>query len=166
MATSSQISVEEYLRTVYRPDRDYVDGVVVERNLGEKDHSKIQALLVHLLMTGRRKWGIHVYPEQRVQVKPTRFRIPDLCVYAGEEPDEQVFTTPPLICIEILSPEDRWSRVQERITDYLHFGVPYIWIIGPAERKAWHSTTAGISEVTELSVVDPPIRIGVGEIFE
>lgn len=33
MAAGTQISVEEYLHTVYRPDCDYVDGVVEERNL-------------------------------------------------------------------------------------------------------------------------------------
>ncbi len=37
------ISVEEYLKTSYSPDCDYVDGVVEERNLGERDHSWIQA---------------------------------------------------------------------------------------------------------------------------
>ena len=42
MAAGTQISVEEYLHTAYRPDCDYVDGVVEERNLGERDHSWIQ----------------------------------------------------------------------------------------------------------------------------
>ena len=32
-------------RRVYRPDCDYVDGRVVERNLGERDHSKLQAAI-------------------------------------------------------------------------------------------------------------------------
>jgi hypothetical protein len=46
MAVAQQISVQEYLKTVYRPDCDYVDGVVEERNLGERDHSWIQGRLV------------------------------------------------------------------------------------------------------------------------
>ena len=35
--------IELYLRTSYHPDREYVDGRIVERNLGEKTHSSIQA---------------------------------------------------------------------------------------------------------------------------
>jgi Uma2 family endonuclease len=42
MATGSLVSVSEYLSTGYRPDCDYVDGAVVERNLGEYDHARLQ----------------------------------------------------------------------------------------------------------------------------
>jgi hypothetical protein len=35
-------SVAEYLNTTYRPDCDYVDGEVRERNLGEYEHSRPQ----------------------------------------------------------------------------------------------------------------------------
>ena len=41
MGPASLISIEEYLGTSYSPDREYVDGEIVERNLGEKTHSKI-----------------------------------------------------------------------------------------------------------------------------
>ena len=36
------MAANEYLATSYRPDREYVDGAVVERNLGEHDHSRLQ----------------------------------------------------------------------------------------------------------------------------
>jgi len=92
MATGTLVSLEEYLSTSYRPDCDYVDGVVLERNLGEKDHSKLQGALLGYLYRRRKEWGIHVFPEQQVQVGRTRFRVPDLCIVAGAEPDEQIFT--------------------------------------------------------------------------
>jgi hypothetical protein len=76
MGSATLISVAEYLTTAYSPDRDYIDGEVVERNLGELDHSSIQMAIAVALHERRREWGIHVYPEQRVQVKATRFRIP------------------------------------------------------------------------------------------
>jgi hypothetical protein len=41
MRVATQISIEEYLATVHRPDRDYVDGVVEERNLGEYNHGRL-----------------------------------------------------------------------------------------------------------------------------
>ncbi len=36
------VSVEEYLRTSYGPDCEYVDGRIEERNLGELEHSILQ----------------------------------------------------------------------------------------------------------------------------
>jgi Uma2 family endonuclease len=166
MASGILVSVDEYLHTSYSPDCDYVDGVVMERNLGERDHSRLQGLLVGLFFVNRKKWGIHVYPEQRIQVKPTRFRVPDLCVLAGAEPQEQIFTVPPLVCIEILSSEDRWSRVQERIDDYLLFGVPYVWVIDPRTRKAFEFTPAGMHEVKEFTIETPPIHIPLSALFD
>jgi Uma2 family endonuclease len=97
---------ERVLSTNYRPDCDYVDGRIVERNVGEKDHSRLQAQLTIYLGILAKQSRIHVYVEQRVQVLATRFRIPDVCVVLDQEPDEQIFTAPPFICIEILSKDD------------------------------------------------------------
>ena len=112
MATKTLVTVEEYLTTVYRPDCDYVDGEVLERNFGEREHSYIQAALGSYFFARRKDWSIEVYPEQRVQARPNRFRIPDLCVVLGGT-KEKILTTPPFLCVEILSPEDRMSRVQD-----------------------------------------------------
>jgi Uma2 family endonuclease len=68
---------------------------------------------------------------QRVHVKATRFRVPDVCVVLGQEPDEQVFTEPPFLCVEILSKDDTMTGMQERIDDYLKFGVRYVWVLDP-----------------------------------
>jgi Uma2 family endonuclease len=165
--TVALIPVEEYLRTVYRPDCDYVDGDVQERNLGERDHSTLQKRLILYIGNREKTWNVFVYPEQRVQVSPTRFRIPDVCVYAGQEPQEQIFRTPPFICIEILSPEDRWARVQERIDDYLKFGVPNVWVINPVNQRAWACTQAGNAEIRDgiLRTENPPLEVPLAEIF-
>lgn len=166
-ALPALVSVEEYLRTEYRPDCDYVDGVVVERNLGEKNHAKLQQEVLCYLRERRKQWSIFVIQETRLQVSPTRFRVPDVCVYAGREPEEQVFTTPPFLCIEILSPEDRMSRMQAKIGDSLAFGVPYVWVIDPATRKAWIYTSDVIHEVRDgvLRTEGPDIAVPLEELF-
>jgi Uma2 family endonuclease len=165
MPTSELISVSEYLHTAYSPDCDYVDGLVMERNVGEKDHSKIQIKFGAYLFDRGEQWNICVFPEQRVQVKPTRFRVPDLCVVVGLEPDEQIFTTPPFICIEILSRDDRMSQMQDKIEDYLSFGVPYVWILDPFKRKAYRCTADGILEVNELRTEKPDLLIPLDAVF-
>ena len=123
--------MEEYLATSYRPDCDYVDGEVVERNLGEWDHSRSTNRDCGVFRDcTMRKTVIIAVGEQRVQVEQTRFRIPDVCVVLGE-PGEQILTKPPFLCIEVLSPEDRMIRVEERIDDYLAMGVAYVWVLDP-----------------------------------
>ena len=167
MKSAALIPVEEYLRTTYRPDREYVEGEVLERNLGERDHSTLQREFIVYFHVRKREWNVSVYPEQRIQVAPRRFRVPDICVYAGAPPKERVFRTPPFICIEILSPEDRLARVQDRIDDYLKFGVRYVWLINPENRRAWVYTQAGNSEVKDgsLRTENPSLTVSLNEIF-
>ena len=126
MGIGALVSVEEYLRSSYSPDCDFVEGRVLERNVGEKGHGKLQRALIEYLAEYRKR-NLHAWPEQRVQVKADRFRIPDVCVTEGE-PEEEIFTAPPLICIEILSPEDSLARLHAKVRDYLLFGVPYVWM--------------------------------------
>jgi Uma2 family endonuclease len=167
MKTVAPVSVEEYLRTMYRPDRDYVDGEVIERNLGEKDHSVLQREFVYYFHLRQREWKTYVYPEQRLQVSKTRYRIPDVCVYVCEDPEDQIFRTPPFICIEILSPEDRLASIQARIDDYLGFGVPYVWVINAAGRRVWAYTTEGAREIKDgiLATENPSLTVNLAEIF-
>jgi Uma2 family endonuclease len=112
-------------------------------------------------------WNIFVIQEQRVQVSPSRFRVPDIWVVAGPEPDEQVFTEPPFLCVEVLSPEDRVSRMQEKIGDYLSFGGSYVWPIDPLTRKAWVYTSESIHEVRDgwLRTESPDIAVPLDELF-
>src|SRR5713226_763091 len=112
MPSRTLVSVEEYLHTSYRPDCDYVDGEVVERNLGEQDHSDIQSELVHFFRTRRKQWSVYAYVEQRVQVAPRRFRVPDVCVVVGRKPTDPIFPQPPFICIEVLSKTDSLESIQ------------------------------------------------------
>jgi Uma2 family endonuclease len=146
MSVATQISIEEYLGTVYRPDCDYVDGVVEERNLGEYDHSNLQGALIAFFRTRGKRLGIRALPEQRVQVSATRFRIPDVCLLSREHPIEQIVHRPPLLVIEVLSPEDRVRNTQIRVDDFLKMGAPEVWVIDPQDARAWVHTAAGVSE--------------------
>src|SRR5665213_3715543 len=167
MATRTIIPVEIYLSSVYRPDCDYVDGEVLERNLGERDHSYIQVALSSYFFNRRKALGIEVYPEQRVQVKPSRYRIPDICVVLGGT-KEKIFTSPPFLCVEILSPEDRMVRVWERIQDYFEMGVPNVWVIDPETRIAHIASPSGdLHRVNDiLRTTGPVLEVLLSEIFE
>jgi Uma2 family endonuclease len=79
-----------------------------------------------------------------------------------------MLTNPPFICIEILSPDDRMSRVAERVDDYLSMGVPYIWVFDPLKQRCWTITSAdGWREVMSgvLRTENPAIEVPLAEIF-
>jgi len=167
MKAATLVPVEEYLRSTYRPDCDYVDGEVLERNVGERDHSELQGELIYYLRSKSRQWGIHIYPSQRVQVSARRFRVPDLCIVAGPEPEDQIFRQAPLVWIEVLSKDDTLERLQEKIDDFLNFGVCYVWVINPRSRRAWVHTSDGSREVKDgtLRTENPNIEVVLGDVF-
>jgi Uma2 family endonuclease len=107
--------------------------------------------LITFFLSRFRESGIGALPEWRFQVKPTRFRIPDIVVTLGK-PDEQILTRPPLLCIEILSPEDTVTRTNQRIREYLDFGVPAVWLVDPAEKTVTVYRSNNVEIVREGSV--------------
>ena len=167
MATGTLVPLEEYLHTSYRPDCDYVDGVVEDRNVGEYEHSSMQMAIGAYFFARRKEWKIRVLPEQRVQIQPRRFRVPDVCVIREPGPFDPIIKVPPFICIEILSPDDRMVRVQRRIDDYLAFGVPYVWLIDPGSRRAFVYSSEGSHEVKDgiLRTQDPEMIVPLAEVF-
>jgi len=165
-ATTAQISIEEYLRTSYRPDCDYVDGEIQERNLGEWDHATVQANLTGYLITHRREWNVRTKTELRIRVTPTRVRIPDICVLLPSAPYEPVLTVPPFLCIEVLSPSDNLARVHKRIAEFIAFGVPYVWLINTGTRQAWIYNAEGETEVQDGVLRAAQIEVPMSEIFE
>jgi Uma2 family endonuclease len=166
MAAGTQISIEEYLKTVYRPDRDYVDGVVEERNLGEWDHSSVQTQFV-VFFSKFRQTGLRAVTELRMRVRENKYRVPDVVVTRGK-PEEQILTEPPLLCIEVLSPEDTVSRTNARIQDYLDFGVPVVWVVDSAERTLWIYRQSGMEQAVGPTVKldSTSIEVPFSDIFD
>ena len=167
MSTVIAIPLRTYLETVYRPDCEYLDGELLERNVGEWDHSRLQGLLPGNLLQLEKQLGILVVPKPRVKVQPTRFRVPAIAVILGAPPDKPIVDQPPLLCIEILSRRDRIEEMQERIDDYLAFGVPYVWLIHPRTRRAFVYTTTGVEEAKDglLRTSAPEICVSLPDLY-
>jgi Uma2 family endonuclease len=161
MGTTKLVSVEEYLRTSFPDaDREYVDGRIVERNVGEVDHGDVQSSIPHYLRTHYKK-GIWAGVAVRVEVKKTRFRIPDVTVMRGSKPIERIIRKPPVIAVEVLSPDDRSGDLEEKIADYLAFGIPYIWVINPESHRAYVHTPQGSREVKDGVLRAETIKVEV-----
>ena len=168
MSVATSVPLSEYLNTSYRPDCDYLEGELLDRNVGEWDHARLQGVLGAFLSSREKQLGIIVVPEQRVQVMARRFRVPDITVVAGPRPAGGIVTDPPFLCIEILSPSDRVVEMQDRIRDYIDFGVRYVWLIDPVTRLTFVYTPGGVQEVKDgvLSTKNPDIHVSLTELSE
>ena len=140
-AAALQVSVEEYDRTTYHPDCDYVDGRLEERNVGKKRHSHAQIRAVRWFLL-HAEGKFEPYVEQRIRVTSTRFRVPDFLLMPDPSPDVEVFETP-YLCLEVMSPDDSASTLQDRLEDYASIGVPNIWIVDPFKYRAWTFEAGG-----------------------
>ena len=165
MATT-QISLDEYLRTDYEPDCDYVEGELEERNLGEKEHSAVQAFFVKFLALHEDAWGLEAYPEIRLQIAPRRVRVADVAILPIKTPFEAVLTTPPVAIVEVLSPEDRVSRYQQRLDDYRAMGIANIWVIDPMRHKAFDCSQGGWQPVDKLVVLNSAVEIPLDPLWK
>jgi Uma2 family endonuclease len=90
--------------------------------------------------------------------------VPDLVVLtAGAQPD--VLTDPPLLVIEILSPDDSYSDTQDRAQDYRAMGVETVWIIDPKTRTGRVCSGTEWVEASRLEVKGTPLYVNLPEIF-
>lgn len=161
--STALVSLEEYLDTAYSPDREYVDGAIVERHVGERGHSLTQKNAVIYLQTVYPQ--LFVWPEQRVRTVPgRRSRVPDVCVTL-EDPHTDVFEAPPLIVIEILSRRDEMSDVLEKLEEYAGFRIPHIWVADPRRRKGFRFREGRLEEVSEFIAEDLKVRLALEEVF-
>ncbi len=153
MATSALVPLEKYLATCYEPDKEYVDGELVQRCVGDYEH-RLQALITIYFGGKEADCKIRVFTEQRVRVVSTdsekRYRIPDVCVVRTPYDKERVLSRPPYLVIEILSSDDRASDTLRKTADYSRFGIPHIWIVDPAKRELFEADSHGIREIADL----------------
>lgn len=161
------VSVEEYLSTVYEHDCEYVDGVVEERDLGEFEHAYIQGILVTIFNNHRGDWGVCALPEQRVQTQETHFRVPDVTILRERSHREPIITRPPLLVIEVQSPDVPLRQTRTKAAEYLAFGIENVWVIDPYARVAYRCTAGGLELVRsgELTIPGTPIQIVLEDLF-
>lgn len=160
MTTAQLVSVEEYLHTSFEHDAEYVEGKIVYRPLPQKPHSKLQTWFARTLYDAAHPFGYEVWVEQRIrtQHEPRRYRIPDVCLTNGE-PIENVFTSAPVLCIEILSPEDSALELRMKVDEYLAFGVTYVWVIDPVSKAGEIYSGDLIEKISDAQYTAGAIRI-------
>ncbi|HEY7388294.1 MAG TPA: Uma2 family endonuclease [Bryobacteraceae bacterium] len=137
--TATLISLDEYLNTSYEPDMDFVDGVLVSRNVGTQRHGLLQLIVGSYFRQFRQTHNIDVFAETRLRVDAAsgRHRIPDVTVLKKPYQKGKVVIDSPAVIVEIQSPDDTFDDIVERCLDYDKLAVPDILVMDPDHHRAW-----------------------------
>ncbi len=159
------VSVEEYLHTSFPDiDREYRDGELVERTLPAYLHGKTQGILIAIFIALRSKMSVFPSVETRMKVRAGLYLVPDVAVFYPDEPPD-LPENPPLIAIEVLSPDDRLTAAREELEEYRAWGVRHVWLVDPYSKRLY-TCDQKLLEVTQFSVPELSIEILPAQIFE
>jgi Uma2 family endonuclease len=161
MAAGALLSAEQYLATHFgEREPEFVRGELVNRPMPTWLHGRIQ----HLLSVRLHGVGF-CGTEVRMRLAADLFRIPDLAVFVGSPPAEQVPSSPPLVVVEITSPDDRHQELLEKLEEYRAWGVQHIWVVEP-ELKILHVYgPGGLVSVSEFELREFAFRVTAVELF-
>ncbi|MGA2114443.1 MAG: Uma2 family endonuclease [Bryobacteraceae bacterium] len=137
--TSASISLDQYLNSAYEPDRDFVDGVLLERHVGTQRHALLQTFLAVFFSQYRKSHRINVFTECRLLVDAAarRYRIPDVMALEVPYTKGKVVVDVPAVIVEIKSPDDTFDDIVDRCFDYEKLTVPNILVMDPDNQRAW-----------------------------
>ena len=165
MGSAAALSVEEYLHTSFPDlDREYRDGETVERTLPDYLHGKAQGLLAAFFLTLEEQLSLHPCVETRMRVRQNRYLIPDVVVFHPDEP-KAIPETPPLVTIEVLSPDDKMGEVREKLEEYRMWGVPHVGLVDPRSLR-FYTGDKGLTDVSALVVPELGIEITKHSLFK
>lgn len=132
------VSVDEYLKTSYEHDVEYVDGVLIERGMPTVAHSLLQRLLMTWFVRFDKDLGFMALQEVRTQItERARYRIPDTMLCPLPLPQGRICNVVPWAVIEVQSPDDTLGATRDRFEDYRHIGVHTLVLMDPERLIAY-----------------------------
>ena len=186
MATvaSPLVTAEVFAEFVARPDNadrwfELERGKIIELPPPKKPHGVVCGNIARILGnyavatgTGYVTTNDAGYITERT---PDSVRGPDVAfwndavVVAGG--DAEYTETPPVVAVEILSPDDRINRVNRKIAEYINSGVQEVWIVDSAARDlAIHRADTAPRFLAEQDELDggatlPGFHCSVADLF-
>jgi Uma2 family endonuclease len=169
MATSTRLSLEEYFRAHYQGQCELVDGELRPKPMGTGPHARVQARLVNALRRFEQAGHGEVLPEMSLHLPQGDILIPDVLFSAKTQVfnAQGIFDTPPVLCIEIISPSQSFAELQDKCRGYLRWGVSSCWLIDPVKRTAWQIERDEVShQIAENGTLRAgSIAVNLAELF-
>jgi Uma2 family endonuclease len=165
MGIKAVLPVAEYLHTAFPGvDKEYRDGELVERCVPDWLHGRTQLLIGAFFLALGKRLPLWPSVETRMRIREGVYLIPDVAVFHGAKP-ELVPSTPPLIAIEVLSPDDKLADVRRKLEEYRTWGVSHVWLVDP-HSKRMYAYEAELHEVSTLTIPALGIEVKPTDIFE
>lgn len=166
MSTASETLTRDAFREIYggrKPYFELLDGHPVQKTLPTRLHAIMLKVLDRLL----EDLGFQSRSELTLAISTTWEPIPDVCCILGPEEDPYP-TRPVAVAVEILSPADPFSRVNQKCRKYAEWGIQDILVYDPVQREVWywdHSIRALLPSVEIYRFRSLPVEISHAEVF-
>ena len=161
MATTTGITVDEFLNARwgnYEPE--FAHGEIIERKMPNLLHGWIQGLIyTRLLAVGFPVIGV------RMRVAADVIRLPDVAVFRNSLPSNPVPSDPPFVIVEVVSPDDPYPILLQKLRDYGDWGVPHIWIVVPGTKTFQEYRDGTLAQVSQFELPELNFRIDATELF-
>jgi Uma2 family endonuclease len=143
---------------------EFVDGALVERNMGDWLHSLVQSNVLFAIRT--RYPQLKVVVELRSRTAAARYRIPDVSVLLGP-PTTRYLLDAAFLVVEVLSEDDVMSVVVAKLKEFAAKGVPNIWLIDPRLQSMWAYRPPALIEIEgdTIATADGSVELSRAEIF-
>ncbi len=173
------ITGEELLQ---RPDLnpcELVDGKIVPLPPATVEHGEVEVNLGSELRAWARSsgcgralcGGVGLY----IRRNPDTVRAVDI-LFISKERDlrpraKGYFEVAPELVVEVLSPDDRMSRMREKLRDYFSAGVEVVWVVDPASRRVLvHRSLTNVTSLDQRQTLTddellPGFSVRVSELF-
>jgi len=116
---------------------ELANGKVVQKMPPAEEHGSLAVYLASaLILWARENKAGRVYVETGFRMKPNLVRAPDVSFLETArvphgEARRKFVEGPPTLAIEIVSPNDAWSEVEDKVNEYLEAGARAVWIVEP-----------------------------------
>ena len=156
---------------------ELIKGELLTMPLPKAEHMRVSANLTGMLWQHAKANGLgEVYTEggYKLESDPDTVVGPDVSFGAKDRVSlspEGYHLGPPNLAVEVLSPGDRRSKVEQKLSLWLEFGTKSVWLVNPRrrtievckptrERKLFHETEEFVDDTV------PGFRVAVSEIFD
>ncbi len=168
MSVLSEKLTREQFRDLYageKPNFELIDGRPEQKALGSKRHARLQVILGRMLDD----LGFRAATELTLAISETWEPVPDVAGLLGPESDEVYQSEPPAAVIEILSPTDRFTQLDEKCRRYAKWGVKDILAFDPLALRVWHwdAGTDGLVHFSQTYqfLSKPDAELSLAEVF-
>jgi Uma2 family endonuclease len=179
MGTKTIMSLEEFERLPDNGMRHELNkGELVEMPAPMSEHSTIAANISEVLsrLIGRDAGRVMVEAGYRLTNDPPTLRQPDVSFLSARRvkvtPPDAYFQGAPELAIEIASPSNSASDLEEKVEQYLAAGAHAVWVVFPKLRRVHvyrpDDTIENLSSDQQLTAEDilPGLSIPVSSLFD